>query len=83
VAPHLNTFWPQFSAVFSDWDFAPRIAEPPFTPKLPAGTQKIPFETVTAAISSATAPARSIRVRVVFILYAPASYAAGLPPIRR
>ena len=40
---------PQFSAVFSDWDFAPRIAEPVFTPELPPGTQKIPFATVTAA----------------------------------
>ena len=42
---------PQFSAVFSDWDFAPRIAEPVFTPELPSGTQKIPFETVSAAAS--------------------------------
>jgi hypothetical protein len=40
---------PQFTAVFSDWDFAPRIAEPVFTPELPAGTQKIPFATVAAA----------------------------------
>jgi hypothetical protein len=40
---------PQFTAVFSDWDFAPRIAEPVFTPELPPGTQKIPFATVTAA----------------------------------
>jgi hypothetical protein len=40
---------PQFMAVFSDWDFAPRIAEPVFTPELPAGTEKIPFATVTAA----------------------------------
>lgn len=39
---------PQFSAVFSDWDFAPRIAEPLFTPELPPGTQKIPFVTVAA-----------------------------------
>jgi hypothetical protein len=40
---------PQFTAVFSDWDFAPRIAEPVFTPELPPATQKIPFATVTAA----------------------------------
>ena len=40
---------PQFTAVFSDWDFAPCIAEPVFTPELPPGTQKIPFATVAAA----------------------------------
>jgi hypothetical protein len=40
---------PQFAAVFSDWDFAPRIAEAVFTPELPPGTEKIPFATVTAA----------------------------------
>jgi hypothetical protein len=40
---------PQFAAVFSDWDFAPRVAEPVFTPELPPGTEKIPFATVTAA----------------------------------
>jgi len=40
---------PQFTAVFSDWDFAPRIAEPVFTPDLPPGAEKIPFKTVTAA----------------------------------
>jgi hypothetical protein len=34
---------PQFSAVFTDWDFAPRIAASVFTPTLPAGTQKVPF----------------------------------------
>ena len=39
---------PQFTAIFSDWDFAPRIAGPVFTPELPPGTQKIPFATVTA-----------------------------------
>jgi hypothetical protein len=39
---------PQFSAVFTDWDFEPRIAEPVFTPELPPGTRKIPFATVTA-----------------------------------
>lgn len=40
---------PQFTAIFSDWDFAPRIAEPVFMPELPAGAEKIPFATVTAA----------------------------------
>jgi hypothetical protein len=40
---------PQFTAVFSDWDFAPRIAEPVFTPELPPDTQKIPFAKVAAA----------------------------------
>lgn len=40
---------PQFTAVFKDWDFSPRIAEAVFTPELPAGTEKIPFATVAAA----------------------------------
>jgi hypothetical protein len=40
---------PQFTAVFSDWDFAPRIADAVFSPELPPGTEKIPFATVTAA----------------------------------
>ena len=40
---------PQFTAVFTDWDFAPRIAEPVFTPDLPPGTEKIPFAPVVAA----------------------------------
>ena len=40
---------PQFTAVFSDWDFAPRIDEAVFRPELPPGTQKIPFATVAAA----------------------------------
>jgi len=40
---------PQFTAVFTDWDFAPRIAAPVFTPDLPPGTEKVPFKTVTAA----------------------------------
>jgi hypothetical protein len=39
---------PQFSAVFTDWNFAPRIAASVFAPELPAGTQKIPFKTVSA-----------------------------------
>ena len=40
---------PQFSVVFTDWDFAPRIAEPVFAPNLPADTRKVPFKTVSAA----------------------------------
>lgn len=40
---------PQFQAVFSDWDFSPRIDPSVFTPDLPPGTQKIPFATVAAA----------------------------------
>jgi hypothetical protein len=40
---------PQFSAVFTDWDFAPRIAASVFTPAVPAGVEKIPFETVSDA----------------------------------
>jgi hypothetical protein len=40
---------PQFTAVFSDWDFAPRIDQAVFAPELPPGTQKIPFATVAAA----------------------------------
>jgi hypothetical protein len=40
---------PQFSAVFSKWDFAPRIDAAVFTPEPPAGTEKIPFATVAAA----------------------------------
>ncbi len=39
---------PQFSAVFTDWDFTPRIAAPIFTPTLPAGARKIPFNTVSS-----------------------------------
>ena len=44
----LLTTWPQFTAVFSDWDFAPRIDQAVFTPELPPGTEKIPFATVAA-----------------------------------
>ena len=40
---------PQFTAVFTDWDFAPRIAAPVFTPEVPAGLEKIPFQTVSGA----------------------------------
>lgn len=42
---------PQFSAVFSDWDFAPRIAEAVFTPELPPGARKIPFAPIVASAS--------------------------------
>jgi hypothetical protein len=40
---------PQFTAVFTDWDFSPRIAAPVFTPEVPAGLVKIPFATVSDA----------------------------------
>jgi hypothetical protein len=39
---------PQFAAVFTDWDFSPRIAAPVFTPELPAEVAKIPFKTIVA-----------------------------------
>jgi hypothetical protein len=37
---------PQFSAIFTDWDFTPRIAGPVFAPELPPGIQKISFAKV-------------------------------------
>jgi hypothetical protein len=37
---------PQFTAVFSDWDFSPRIANSVFTPELPAGSERVPFANV-------------------------------------
>jgi hypothetical protein len=40
---------PQFAAVFSDWDFAPHIAAPVFTPDLPTRAQKVPFANISAA----------------------------------
>lgn len=40
---------PQFSAIFSDWDFNPRIASSVFTPEMPSGAEKIPFATVAAS----------------------------------
>lgn len=43
---------PQFQAVFTNWDFTPRIAPSVFTPELPPGTEKIPFATVAAAAIS-------------------------------
>jgi hypothetical protein len=39
---------PQFIAMFTDWDFSPRIADAVFVPELPPGTEKIPFATVAA-----------------------------------
>ena len=39
---------PQFTAVFTSWDFNPRIAPSVFTPEVPAGAEKIPFATVAA-----------------------------------
>jgi hypothetical protein len=43
---------PQFSAVFGDWDFSPRIAASTFASDVPPGTQAIPLATVTAAAGS-------------------------------
>jgi hypothetical protein len=43
---------PQFAAVFTEWDFTPRIAEPVFTPELPPGTERIPFAPVIAGASN-------------------------------
>jgi hypothetical protein len=40
---------PQFSAVFTDWDFAPRVPVSAFTPDLPPGVRKVPFSSVTSA----------------------------------
>ena len=39
---------PQFTAVFTDWDFAPRIAAPVFVPALPPGTSKVEFTPVAS-----------------------------------
>ena len=44
-----NPSLPQFSAVFSEWDFTPRIAASIFTPEMPKGVAAVPFEKVTAA----------------------------------
>jgi hypothetical protein len=40
---------PQFSATFTDWDFAPRIAPSAFTAELPSAARKVPFATVGGA----------------------------------
>lgn len=42
---------PQFTAVFTNWNFTPRIAAPVFTPELPPGLEKIPFAPVIASAS--------------------------------
>jgi hypothetical protein len=47
-----DSSFPQFSAVFSDWDFAPRIAPSSFTPDLPSTAHRIPFANVTASTGS-------------------------------
>ncbi len=40
---------PEFSAVFSDWDFSPHIDDSVFTADLPPDAQKIPFKSVASA----------------------------------
>jgi hypothetical protein len=40
---------PQFSAVFSDWNFAPQFEATAFTPEIPATAKKIPFATEAGA----------------------------------
>ncbi len=40
---------PQFSAVFSDWNFAPQFEAGAFTPEIPASAKKIPFATAEEA----------------------------------
>lgn len=42
---------PQFSAVFTDWNFSPRIADSVFTPELPSGAEKIQFAPAVASAS--------------------------------
>ncbi len=42
---------PQFSAVFTDWNFGLRVARIVFTPFLPPGTKPIPFAPVLASLS--------------------------------
>jgi len=42
---------PQISAVFSDWDFAPRIAASSFSADLEPGARQIPFKVEPAAAS--------------------------------
>lgn len=43
---------PQFTAVFTEWNFSPRIADPVFTPDLPLSAEKIPFAPVVASTGS-------------------------------
>jgi hypothetical protein len=40
---------PQFIAVFTEWNFAPRTADAVFVPEFPAGTEKVPFATAAAS----------------------------------
>ena len=40
---------PQFSAVFSDWNFAPQFEAGAFAPEIPATAKKIPFATAAEA----------------------------------
>jgi hypothetical protein len=43
---------PRFSAVFSNWNFAPRIAEPVFTAEVPPDAKKIPFFKVPISVTA-------------------------------
>jgi hypothetical protein len=38
---------PQFAAVFSDWQFTPRIADNTFSPDVPTGVEKVSFADVS------------------------------------
>jgi hypothetical protein len=40
---------PQFSAVFSAWDFAPKFDAKAFAPDVPANLKRVPFAKITAA----------------------------------
>jgi hypothetical protein len=40
---------PQFSAVFTDWDFSPHIAPSRFVADLPPGAEEIPFKLESTA----------------------------------
>jgi hypothetical protein len=42
---------PQFSAVFTGWNFSPRIGKPVFTAFVPPGIKQIPFALVVASAS--------------------------------
>lgn len=43
-----NPSLPQFSAIFSEWDFAPRIAASTFTAEMPPGVEAVPFAKAAA-----------------------------------
>ncbi|HET6608065.1 MAG TPA: DUF2092 domain-containing protein [Rhodopila sp.] len=43
---------PQFAATFTNWNFAPRIAESIFSPQVPAGAEKVPFAPVLSRSTS-------------------------------